>query len=181
MGVIFLVAGHHLKDPGASGNGYQENKLTIEMRDLIATRIRQLSPGTILWVDEDRDTLSQVIAKVNAVATVDDYLLDVHFDAAASPKASGATAFVADGARDKSKTFGKDNVDMVSTILRIPNRGVRSEKLSNRKRLGILHTKASSALLEVGFISNPTDMVNHEDWKHWAADEIARICIARVG
>lgn len=170
---IFLTAGHHNRDSGAVGNGYKENALTIELRDMIAERIKQLSPTTKVWKDDDNDTLSQVIAKINKIATPKDILLEVHFDAAISPKPSGGTALVADGAREKSQNLAKELVDLGSTILRIPNRGVRNEKKSARGKLGILHTAASSVLYEVGFISNPTDMANHQDWKHWLAEDFA--------
>ena len=174
---IFLTAGHHNKDSGAIGNGYKENALNMELRDMITQRIKQLNPNIKVWNDDDNDTLSQVIAKINKVATSNDILLEVHFDASLSPKSSGGTALIADGAREKSQLLGAELVNIGSTVLKIPNRGVWNEKKSNRGRLGILHTPASSVLYEVGFISNPTDMINHQDWKHWLADEFARILI----
>lgn len=180
MGRIFLTAGHHLRDSGAVGNGYKENALTIEMRDLIAKRIRQLDPNIEVWLDDDKDTLSQVIAKVDKLATPKDLWLEIHFDAGITPKPSGATSLVAANARQASKDIAKKFVDMGSTILGIPNRGVKSETESNRGRLAMLHTKANSVLYEVGFISNPSDMVNHQDWKHWMADEFSRIAINSV-
>ncbi len=177
---VFLTAGHHLRDPGAMGNGYKENSLTIEIRNLISKRIKSLDPTIEVWTDDDNDTLSQVIAKINKIATSEDYLLELHFDASISPKASGGTSLVAKGAREKSLDFGKELSEIGSTILNIPNRGVKSEEESHRGRLGILHTAASSVLYEVGFISNPTDMVNYQDWKEWLADDFARIIIKRL-
>ncbi|WP_293916515.1 MULTISPECIES: N-acetylmuramoyl-L-alanine amidase [unclassified Sphingobacterium] len=177
---IFLTAGHHLKDSGAVGNGRKENSLTIEIRDMITERLKALSPDIVVWNDNDNDTLAQVIAQINKIATKDDFLLELHFDSSISPKASGATALVAEGARQNSKDFGKELADLGSAIMRVPNRGVKFESQSNRGRLGILHTAASSVLYEVGFISNPTDVVNYENWKHWLADDFARIIIKRL-
>lgn len=176
---IFLTAGHHLKDPGAIGNG-KENTLTMEIRNMIYERIKSLDSSITVWIDDDHDTLSQVISKINKIATADDYLLELHFDASISPKASGGTSLVAQGARQKSIDFAKELSYIGSTILKIPNRGVKSEVESNRGRLGILHTPASSVLYEVGFISNPSDMVNYQEWKEWLADDFARIIIKRL-
>lgn len=180
MGVLIITAGHHDKDPGAIGNGYKESALNIEIVKLIIQRVKELDPTVIVWTDESKWTLSQLIAKVKAFATSEDVWVEYHFDASVSPKASGATSLVADGARQKSKSIAKELVDIGSTILEIPNRGVKSEKNSARGRLAMLHTKATSVLYEVGFISNPTAMQNHQDWKHWLADEHARILIKYV-
>lgn len=177
---IFLTAGHHLKDPGAIGNGYKENELTIEIRDMIAERIRVLDPSVSIWLDDDSDTLGQVISKINKIATSEDYLLELHFDASVTPKPSGGTSLVAEGARHKSVDFAIELSEIGSQILNIPNRGVKSELESHRGKLGILHTAASSVLYEVGFISNPTDMINYQVWKEWLADDFARIIIKRM-
>lgn len=177
---LIITAGHHAKDSGAVGNGYKENTLNVEIVELIIKRIKQLDSSIEIWTDDFKLTLSQVIAKVKEFASTEDVWVEYHFDASVSPKVSGATALVADGARKKSKSIAKELVDIGSTILEIPNRGVKSEKDSARGRLAMLHTKATSVLYEVGFISNPTDMVNHQDWKHWLADEHARILIKSV-
>src|SRR5690606_34858560 len=99
MNTIFLTAGHHNNDSGAIGNGYKENALNIELRDMIATRIRKLSPNAKVWTDNDNDTLSQVIAKVGKIATYNDIWVEFHFDASSNHTASGATALVATNAR----------------------------------------------------------------------------------
>ena len=177
---IFLTAGHHLKDPGAVGNGYKENGLTIEIRNMIAERIRDLDPSVLIWLDDDRDTLGQVISKINKLAKSEDYHLELHFDASIYPKASGCTSLVAKGARQKSIDFGKELSELGSKILNVPNRGVKSEEESHRGRLGILHTAASSVLYEVGFISNTSDMSNYQEWKEWLADDFARVIIKRL-
>ena len=174
---LIITAGHHDRDPGAIGNGYKESALNIEIVGLVIKRIKQLDPSVNIWTDDSKLTLSQVIAKVKEFVTVQDIWVEYHFDASVSPKASGATSLVADGARQLSKDIAKELVDIGSTILEIPNRGVKSEKDSARGRLAMLHTKATSVLYEIGFISNPTDMANHQDWKHWLADEHARILL----
>lgn len=175
--MIFLTAGHHNNDSGAIGNDYKESDLTKEIRDLTLTRIKQLSPHTKVWADNDNDTLSQVIAKVKALATAKDIWVELHFDAASSPTATGATALVATGAREKSKELANDLVSIGSKVLGIRNRGVKTELESNRGRLGMLHTAASSVLYEVAFISNKDDVEAYQDFKLWLSDELARVLI----
>lgn len=175
--MIFLLAGHHEKDPGAVSDDLKENELNRELQQLVLKRLQQLSPKTEVYIDPFDLTLSQVINQVKSKATADDLLLSLHFDSATNASASGSTALVANDARSKSIDFATDLVHLVSSVLDIPNRGVKTEKESNRGRLGILHTAASSVLLEVGFIINHNDMAAYEKFKHWVADEITRTII----
>ena len=50
--MIFLLAGHHLRDSGAVANGRSENKETISLRNLIKSFI-----PTKIVVDDDRAKL----------------------------------------------------------------------------------------------------------------------------
>lgn len=175
--MIFLIAGHHKNDPGAVSGDLQENVLNRELQLLVLERLESLAPNLIVYTDPFDLTLSQVINEVNKRVLSSDLLLSIHFDSATNPNASGSTALVANNARSKSIDFATDLVQLVSSVIDIPNRGVKSETESNRGRLGILHTAASSALLEVGFIINPNDMTSYENFKHWVADEITRTII----
>ncbi len=175
-----ITAGHHNNDSGAIGNGFKENVLNREVRDLTTARLRQLRPDLEVWNDDDNDTLSSVIKKINAFGTAKDLQLEIHFDSSVTPKPSGATALVADGASARSRAFAKDLVDITSDVLDVPNRGVKSEKDSHRGRLGILHTKPAAVLLEVGFISNPTDVSQYKKWSHWLAEELALVIIKHL-
>jgi|SRR5690606_26759570 len=179
--MIFLTAGHHNRDSGAVGNGYKESDLTKEIRDLTLTRIKQLSPRTKVWADNDNDTLSQVIAKVKGLATAKDIWVELHFDASSNSTATGATALVATNAREKSKELANDLVSIGSKVLGIRNRGVKTELESNRGRLAMLHTPASSVLYEVAFISNKDDIKAYQEMKYWLSDELARVLIKHDG
>lgn len=179
VGKLILTAGHHLADSGAVGNGFREADLNIELRDLVYERLKQLRSSLSIWVDDDRDTLGQVIAKVKSFATSNDFWLELHFDSAANQSASGSTALVANNARAMSVKFGEELLLVMPKVMSIPNRGVKDEKASNRGRLGMLHTAASSVLLEIAFISNWKDMESYQKWKYWVAEEIA-LAIIRV-
>lgn len=175
--MIFLLAGHHKKDPGAVSGDLKENVLNRELQILVLERLESLAPNLIVYTDPFDLTLTQVINEVNKRVLSSDLLLEIHFDSATNASASGSTVLVANDARSKSIDFATDLVNLVSSVLDIPNRGVKTEKESNRGRLGILHTAASSVLLEVGFIINPNDMAAYEKFKHWVADEITRTII----
>lgn len=178
MGKIFLTAGHYDQDSGATAQGFKENKLTIELRDMTYEQIKRVDPEAEVWRDNDSDNLSKVIAKIKEIATAEDLLVEIHFDAATG-KATGTTVLVANDARTRSRQIAEDLAIGVSGTIGIRNRGVKNESESQHTRLGILHTKASSALLEVGFIDSE-DMFKYEAKKECVAKEIALIILKHL-
>lgn len=156
--VTFPLAGHHLKDPGASYNGRSENKETIRLRNTINANLAKV--GIKFISDNDNQTLAQVIKTIKpGPASV---LYEAHLDASVNASASGTTCVVSEESfknKDLSYQMAVEICEITSKLLGIRNRGVISEKSSNRGRLGILHTKSGvSVLHEWCFISNPSDM-----------------------
>lgn len=176
---LFIIAGHHNKDSGAVSGDRKENELTKEMRRLIVEAVRQQSPETSVWTDDDDDNLNAVISKVNAIATSDDILLDIHFNSA-STLAKGTEALISVNARQKTKDIATHLCSLASTILDTVNRGVKLETSTRHKRLGILHSKASSVLWEVEFINSEIPMQNVEKWKHWLSWEVASLLLTKL-
>lgn len=177
MKKLFITAGHSLNKAGASANGLKEERLTIEMRDLIADKLRAW--GYEAWTDNDKDSLSTVISKINKVATPDDILFDIHFNAASS-NARGTECFVAANARGKSVRVAERIAELTAGMLNTPNRGVKKENQSQHNRLGILHTAASSVLWEVEFITNKEFMDNYQEIKQRLAIGVANILVQEL-
>lgn len=171
--VIYPSAGHHAKDPGAVANGRKEADMTIDFRNLVSKELTKRNHKHIMDKDWETNTQHQNRIKPGAGSV----LIDFHFDAAGE-KASGTTSFYANNASPLSKQFAADIVDTTAKVLGIPNRGARPESLTNRGRIGILHTKAGIAcLLEIGFITNKFDVLMYEKHKHALAKAIAEILI----
>lgn len=173
---IFVIAGHWDKDPGATANNLKEADLTKVIRDLVVEAIRQLDSSIEVIKDDDRDNLNQVISKVKEKANKGDLLIDIHYNAA-NPLAKGVECFVADNANIKSIKVAEEICDIISSITGTPNRGVKRESTTRHKRLGILHSKASSVLIELEFITNKEYIEYSEKWKHWISLEIATILV----
>lgn len=178
--MIYIIAGHSNSDSGAISNGLKEADLTKRIRDLIYTRIKELQPKALVTKDDDKDTLSQVIAKIKPRITAKDVLLDIHYNAA-TPKATGVECFVSDNASQKSKELAKEIAEITHKITGIKNRGVKKESQSARGGLGILNMKGTAVLWEVAFISNPSDVDKVETYLHWLCDEVARILLKAHG
>lgn len=175
--MIFVSAGHNpggLKvDPGAIGNGKREADLTVEFRNLV---LEELKKKCISFVsDNDTERLGQYLKRINTGnASV---VLEFHFDAAASPNATGTTVLIGSDSDEHDKAFAKELVEAAASILMIKNRGVLSETESHRGRLGLMREKGIIALLEICFISNPADLSAYEKYKKYLAERIAAILI----
>lgn len=179
--MIFLSAGHHLKDPGAVSNGIQENLLTIELRDMIVRQLqkKEKKQDIDFKIDDDKETLSQYLSRIKTGSG--SVVFEVHFDASSSNKATGTTMLIPSRQWTKEyileERFGKEVSTIVSTILGIKNRGCIDETQSHRGKLGLMREEGINGLLEVCFITNPDDLKNYNLHKQTLADKLAEVLI----
>ena len=173
--MIFISAGHNpngLKpDPGAIGNGYHEADLAVEFRNLVVALL--LAKKIPVTTDRDDERLGTYLERIKTGnASV---VLEFHFDAAASPTATGSTVLIGNDADRLDKAFAKELVEANASILGIKNRGVKTEADSHRGSLGLMREQGTVALLEICFISNPDDLLKYRQNKFTLAHNIAEI------
>ena len=169
--MIFISAGHHLRDSGAIGSGTQENLETIKFRDLVCSFLTSL--GVAFKKDNDNETLQEYFDRIK---TGDgSVVLEFHFDSSGTGKAGGTTALVGNDADRLDKAFAKELADTTSFILGVKNRGVKPESQSHRGRLRIMRESGTVCLLEVCFIDNIEDMILYNQKKEILANSIANI------
>lgn len=167
---IYISAGHHNHDSGAIGiNGRQENKETIKLRDRI---LQYIKPGYRVITDSDQETLSQYLRRIDPGDG--SVVLELHFDSY-NGQASGTTALYMTGAPKESIIFAAELTQMVSSTLGITNRGAKSEADSARGRLGLVHEDGITALLEICFIDNASDMAKYDANIDQLASGVARL------
>lgn len=155
--IVYPSAGHNNFDPGAVYNGIKEADKTKELRNLISKHLGTHKHITDYDCETNRQHQNRIKPGSGSV------LADHHFDASTNPNVSGVGVFVANNANENSKAMGQEVVNGLSEIMQIPNRGVRTESQSGRGRIGILHLGAGIAILvEVCFLSNPSDMAKYE-------------------
>jgi N-acetylmuramoyl-L-alanine amidase len=178
MKKLFLIAGHSANDPGASGNFDSVGKvveatLTKELRDLIASAFVLHNSNPVIK-DDDKHNLTQVLNSIANQVHKDDIVIDIHFNAF-NTKARGTEAFIPTVNSVTEKNLAKDIVEATSKLLVTPNRGVKTEKESNRGRLGFLHGTGNRILLEICFIDNKEDLESYLKNKLILASEIATL------
>jgi N-acetylmuramoyl-L-alanine amidase len=175
--MIFVSAGHNpggvKPDPGAIGNGKREADLTLEFRNLVTAELHK--QGAKFITDNDNERLGEYLSRIKT--GTGSVVLEFHFDAAANAKATGTTVLIGGDADKNDKDFAKELAEATAAILGIKNRGVISETESHRGRLGLMKEEGILALLEICFISNPSDLSAYEKYKTFLAAKIAAILI----
>lgn len=173
----FVSAGHNPKgikiDPGAIGNGRRECDLTVEFRNLVVPVVKSILGDNNVVVDNDDETLAQYLSR--AKTGNGSVVVEFHFDSASTPTATGCSAIVGSDADRLDKLFAQELADTTARVLGIRNRGVISEAESHRGRLGLMRETGTVALLEIGFISNISDLKAYDTHKQQLAQEIAQI------
>jgi N-acetylmuramoyl-L-alanine amidase len=167
---IIISAGHGGKDPGAVSGKFIERDLAIDLRNLLVAELKALGVNPL--VDNDRNALKETLAWLRGKFGSRDILLDIHWNAAASPEAKGTEVIIPDVSSDFERRLAQSIVKTFTDV-GFRDRGVKPEGVTPRKRLGWMRPTAENVLLEVCFISNPTDMKLYEANKATIAKRLA--------
>lgn len=171
----FVSAGHNPQgikvDPGAIANGYHEADLAVEFRNLVVENLKSKKVKVITDLDNER--LGEYLKRIETGSG--SVVLEFHFDAAASVKATGTTSLIGSDADRLDKAFAKELVEATAATLGIKNRGVLSEADSHRGSLGLMREQGIVSLLEICFITNLDDLKAYHSNKKVLAGQIANI------
>jgi N-acetylmuramoyl-L-alanine amidase len=169
MKKIILIAGHHRagiwpphrKDPGAvcpyeaTNEHYEAEKIVYDAGEWL----KRNGATDVVVCDFLLDLLGK-IKWLNKNFTKDCVVLEVHFNSAATPQATGVETWYLSG----------DTADMLAATvaqkilvdtLGLRDRGVKGDLTNRWGRLGILRDtvqRGSELLIEIGFISNRNDL-----------------------
>ena len=156
---IFIDPGHNYSaaDTGAIGNGLREQDITYFVGSYLA---KFLSDAGFL-VKCSRNRLAENVAAtlnrsinyryIQANKFGADYFISLHCDSSPDKNARGAHICV----YSKNSTAEKLAGAVIERLIPL-GLGGRSEKIVERKNLGVLkHTNMPAILIEMGFITNP--------------------------
>ena len=159
---IYIDQGHNPRsfNTGAEGNGFYEQDLTYEigrrLYNLFLTnpdfepRLSRPTPDTILGTSNST-SLSARVREANSWGA--DIFLSLHINAAENPRASGNEALVYGPTSTVAVGLGEDILEELTRTTGLRNRGV-----VYRPGLYVLkETYMPAVLVEMGFISNPSD------------------------
>ena len=158
---IYIDQGHNPRNPnaGAEGNGLREQDIVfrvgIALRDLLVANgnfeVRLSRPTADTQIGTSNSTsLRMRVSDANAWGA--DYFISLHTNAATAASATGSEAFVY-AAPSVAYDFAEDILRSMTEVTGLANRGVFA-----RPGLYVLRKTAMPAvLLELGFITNPSD------------------------
>jgi len=159
---VYVDQGHNPRDynTGAEGNGYFEQDITYEIGQILY-RLLSENPNFDVRLsrpDEDtvlgRDNNSSVTERVRqANAWGADIFVSLHTNASTNPAANGAEVLIYNVESREAYRLAEDILDRL-----VRTTGIRSRGIVERPGLYVLRrTRMPAVLVEMGFISNPSD------------------------
>ena len=106
--------------------------------------------------------------------TVDDVLIDLHFNAHTNPQARGTEAIVSDDATTIELRFATRLAHATAEALEIPLRSIKSETQTPHRRLAMLHLTPQSIILEICFCTSHEDVAQYRKYRELLAETLAK-------
>jgi N-acetylmuramoyl-L-alanine amidase len=179
MRTIIITAGHSNGKGGYLDKGVSsydgkhfEGNLTIEIRDKVTDILRK--SGFKVYEDSDKNPLAAAIQELKGFFSMTSINVDIHFNAA-SLGASGTETLVKDKYSKFEYKIAEALSERISSVLGIKNRGVKTESMSARGKLGWMRMTGNNIIIEVCFLSNPGDVAKYMDKKDEVCDVIAQV------
>lgn len=159
---IYIDQGHNPRDfnTGAEGNGFYEQDITYEvgrrLYALLSTspefelRLSRPTSDTVLGTS-NASSLTARVRDANAWGA--DIFLSLHTNASLNENATGSEALIYDRSSTVALGLAEDILEELNLVTGLRNRGV-----IERPGLYVLRrTNMPAVLVEMGFITNPTD------------------------
>ena len=105
---------------------------------------------------------------------VDDFVIDIHFNAHPDPQARGTEAIVSDDATTMELRFASRLAHTTADVLNIPLRSIKSESQTPHRRLAMLHLTPQSIILEICFCTSPEDVAQYRKHRELLAETLAK-------
>lgn len=146
---ICIDAGHrnNANDYGASGNGYKESALALQIAHKVKTEFENKGHSVVLTRTTENDLMGIDARPRKAKQNGCNAFISIHLNAAGTPQAEGVEVLY--------KTQ-KHTATIMSARLSAAT-GFRNRGAKERTDLGVLNGFNNAVLVECGFISNPRE------------------------
>jgi N-acetylmuramoyl-L-alanine amidase len=179
MRQLLLSAGHSTDiqgDRGAQGiRGIWEGDLTEELRKGVITKLKSKGFTNII-TDEPKNALAKTLAYFKSFITSKTIAIDIHYNAFNS-NARGCECIIPENPSTFERQLATQLVWDIVNPTSIPNRGVKKESNTARRRLAWMRQDCETVLIEVCFIDNTQDMMLYTSYKNTIEDNIANTII----
>ncbi|GEL78726.1 N-acetylmuramoyl-L-alanine amidase [Tenuibacillus multivorans] len=170
---IVIDAGHGGSDPGASENGSNEKDILLPVTLNVGERLERLGANVILTRDEDKFlSLDQRVALSRSY--YNDLFVSIHANIFSNENAYGAETYYSDekGSNvEQGYYLAQDIQEQMAELAEMHDRGVKEKDFRV-----IYKNESPAALLELGFMSNPSDYekLMSSDYRYLFADAITQ-------
>ena len=159
-----ICAGHSNSDPGAVRNGVTESALAVELRKIVALKLRNL--GHEVYTDGLNSENSENLPLNDAIALVKKHnctALELHFNASASPSANGVECLGLVKDKKLCQNISNGIAGVLGSKVRGDN-GFKTQEESARGKSGFVN--AGGIIVETMFLSNDIEYLNYTN-KVW--------------
>ena len=169
MPKIVIDAGHGGKDPGACAGGVREKDIALDVVKKIRIHLQAAGYNAILTREQDKFiSLGNRAAEANMWGA--DLFVSVHCNSAPNESANGMEVYV-------HTSRGTDSTRVAHAIYDrlLPASGLKGRGVKANDYAVLRETAMPAVLIELGFISNPSDrakLINFA-WQDDAAKAIA--------
>lgn len=167
--IITVTAGHSNAQPGAVRGPLTEAALMVELRDIVAHKLRER--GHTVRTDGERRRNLTLVDAIRLIRGAD-VAVELHTNAVASPLASGVEVFSLPDRKPMAQRLAQAVATVLSTNVR-GDAGWRDQSDSQHGTLGFV--SRGGLLLETFFLSNPTEVAAYQARKWLVAEAIARV------
>ncbi len=149
--IVVVDAGHGGHDPGAEVSGIREKDLNLTLALLVARKAQGIR-GLKVVLTRSTDTYVDLVERVRMAEALGAALyLSIHANYHRDPKVCGIETWVDTNAGQESQRLAEYVQRAVVSAVGGTDRGVR------RQTLYLRHTSLPAALVEVGFLSCPSE------------------------
>jgi len=171
---VVLDAGHGGKDSGTVGNGLYEKEITLDMVKRVKSKLENTGAKVILTRSDDRYLYLSERANIsnNSNAQV---FVSIHANSSANSSARGVETFYFGSSnvslRNSSSSAATNILNELLAVTNSPSRGVKTANF-----YVIKYNHKPSTLIELGFVSNPSDasFLKDSGYRNRAADAIVK-------
>lgn len=157
---IFIDPGHGGPDPGAVGNGVTEQNVNLNVALELQRLLNSAGYSTMIYrTNNTENVLSNKNADLSNRANMAnnwgaDYFVSIHTNSSLNPGANGAEVYVY-RLGGRSEALAQSVLNSIVSTLGSKNNGVRQANFAVLKR-----TDMPSILIELGYLTNPTEALN---------------------
>lgn len=164
-----ITAGHSNRDPGAVGQGTTEATVVTEMRNMVASRLR--NAGHTVFTDGEGSENKELSMAIKLIGKAN-CAVEFHCNAAGSATATGVESI----GLPKDKVLCQRLSSAIAGVLKQKLRGDKGyidQSASARGKLG--YVSAGGIIVELFFLSNKGDYLFYDVNKYKVADAIVKV------